>query len=67
MTLRSDMADLIDLVRDWPGWRVEDRKDAVLIYPPDKEQGIITAHRTPSDHRAIANTKARLRRAGGPI
>jgi predicted RNA binding protein YcfA (HicA-like mRNA interferase family) len=46
------------------GWRVTTTKRGHLqFYAPDGEN-IVTAAGTPSDHRALANLIARLRRHG---
>ena len=50
------------------GWEVEHtRKGHIKFRPPNPEFGIIIASGTPSDHRALKNLVARLRRAGAII
>lgn len=39
-------------------------KSGWMIYPPDTAYQPITVHLTASDHRAIRNVKAALKRAG---
>ena len=63
MSLKKDMAKLVKKVDATPGWRVEDRQDCWMCYSPNNGP-IVNAHKTPSDHRAIKNTLARLRQAG---
>lgn len=65
--LTKDTRRLIQEAKTWEGWRVVDTSDGWMIYPPDKSLPGISVHRTPSDQRALANTKARLRRSGAPI
>ena len=45
------------------GWKVIERASNIQLRAPDGE-GLVTLHRTDSDHRAIKNTRARLRRLG---
>jgi hypothetical protein len=58
---------LIRTIGSWDGWRVIPTKAGWIAYPPDRTVPGIAIHATPSDHRATANVKARLRRAGAPI
>ena len=47
------------------GWTIEHgRKGQLKLVPPDPSRQIVTVHRTPSDHRALENTLANMRRQG---
>jgi hypothetical protein len=46
------------------GWRVEPSKAGYLLFPPDQSQGIVSVHKTPSDHRAMKNLIGEMRRRG---
>lgn len=47
------------------GFRIDYRKGGrVMFYSPDKAKPVVTAHQTPSDHRALDNLIAQLRRSG---
>lgn len=46
------------------GWRVEQGRKHIRVYPPDPTQAIVTIAGTPSDHRTVKNTRAQLRRSG---
>lgn len=47
------------------GWRIEGgRKGQVKLIPPDPTKQIVFVHTTPSDHRAMKNTIAEMRRQG---
>lgn len=63
MSLKKDMKKLKEAVERSPGWRVEDRETCWMCYSPDGES-IVNIHKTPSDHRALANARSHLRRAG---
>lgn len=65
MPNKKEIRKLVEQIKSWPGWRVEETKDGWMAYPPNKEQSGVLIHRTPSDHRAWANTVARLRQRGG--
>ena len=45
------------------GWRIEEGTKHIKCFSPDGET-IVTMGRTPSDHRAVRNLKARLRKGG---
>lgn len=45
------------------GFQVKETKKGWLIHTPNG-QGSVTIHRTPSDHHAPKNARARLRRYG---
>lgn len=50
------------------GWTIRPTKGGHLqCLAPDPKDGIVTVEGTPSDHRDLANTIARLRRAGADI
>lgn len=46
------------------GWTVEDRKGGHLVAKSPDGRHMVVMSKTPSDHRALANTLAQLRRAG---
>lgn len=46
------------------GWREEEKKKGLMLYPPDKTKSPVMVHKTPSDHRALANTLAEMKRQG---
>jgi len=46
---------------------VEEVKKGWIIYPPNKAIAGIAVHSTESDHRAMRNTIARLKKAGAPL
>lgn len=64
---KKQIRNLIAAAEKWPGWRVEEKKSGWMIYPPDKTQPGVLIHKTPSDHRAWANTVAQLKRVGSPL
>lgn len=43
------------------GGRVETKKKGIMIYGPT---GLVMLHTSTSDHRALANTRSELRKAG---
>jgi hypothetical protein len=45
------------------GWRIEPTKKGWKLYAPDGVN-IVIVHNTPSDHRALKNTIARMRQYG---
>jgi CBS-domain-containing membrane protein len=58
--------DLNKLLRkaEKQGWRIVERSSgAILCYSPDGET-VATAHKTQSDHRALRNFTAQLRKGG---
>jgi len=67
----GDVRRLIRQVRSWPGWEVREIRrggsHSLHLLPPDREHPPIVMHLSESDHRAMANTRARLRRAGAPL
>lgn len=67
MPVSKELKNLIKAAQSWNGWRVAETKNGWMIYPPDKNLPGILVHATESDHRAMRNTIARLRRAGAPI
>lgn len=47
------------------GWTIErGRKGQLKLIPPDPAKQIVFVHGTPSDHRAIKNAIAEMRRQG---
>jgi len=46
------------------GWQLKETKKGLQLIPPDPAKEIVTVHRTPSDHRALTNVLAELRRQG---
>lgn len=46
------------------GWQVKETTKGMQLIPPDPAKEIVTVHRTPSDHRALANVLAEMRRQG---
>jgi 5-enolpyruvylshikimate-3-phosphate synthase len=46
------------------GFRVKELKSGWIIYPQDRSLPGVTAHKTPSDHRAMLNLLAHLKRVG---
>jgi hypothetical protein len=54
--------ELVEAARK-AGWRVVEGKH-VIVYPKDPTKAPVVLARTPSDHRAYMNSRARLRRAG---
>ncbi len=63
----KEVRSLIKAAEGWPGWRVEQTKKGWMLYPPDKALSPVLIHGTESDHRALQNTRARLRKAGAPV
>lgn len=63
----KDLSKLVKQAAGWPGWKVEESKNGYVIYPPNKGLSAVTIHKTESDHRAMANTLARLRQRGAPL
>lgn len=45
------------------GWRVVDKKKGWALYDPSGKH-MEMLHKTPSDHRGLANSVARMRRYG---
>lgn len=62
MSLKNDTKKLVEKAAR-QGWRVDDRGSRWLLFSPDGVT-IVTIHKTPSDHRTIANTVAQLRKGG---
>lgn len=46
------------------GWTRRDTKKGFFLVPPDPTKPLVQIHRTPSDHRALKNTLAQMRRSG---
>lgn len=58
-----EIADIVDMVEEEPGWRVEGTRRGWQIYPPDKSLPIIQASSFSTDLHAAENLRAQLRRA----
>ncbi len=59
-----DINRLIDTARR-QGWQVERRKSGhYLLTPPSRDGPLVCVASTPSDHKAISNIRADLRRSG---
>jgi hypothetical protein len=67
MADKKQVRQLVKAAEARAGWRVEETKAGWMLYPPDKGQSGDLIHKTPSDHRAWANTIALLRRRGAPV
>jgi hypothetical protein len=63
----KDVVKLVKQAGSWPGWRVEEKRNGYAIYPPNKGLNAVLVHLSESDHRAMANTVARLRQCGAAI
>ena len=63
----KDVVKLVKRAASWPGWRVEEKRSGYAIYPPDKAFSPVVVHLSESDHRAFANTVARLRQCGAAL
>ena len=61
--MRRELRDLIRLA-ETAGWTVEQTRNSHLRFLSPDGEHIIVCGTTESDHRAIRNTRARLRRAG---
>ncbi len=46
------------------GWEVRPTKKGYQLVPGDPTREIVAIHRTPSDHRALANLLAEMKRQG---
>lgn len=46
------------------GGRIKPTRNGFMVYPPTPDGRLVAIHKTPSDHRAMKNTRAELRRAG---
>jgi len=49
------------------GWRIEKGKNHIKAIPADKTRPIVVLAATPSDHRAVMNVRAQLRRSGAVL
>lgn len=65
--MADDVTRLVREVARWPGWRIKPCRDGWMFMPADLSLSPIVVHSSESDPRAMANTKSRLRRAGGPL
>lgn len=59
--LKSQLREIIKGL-EAQGARVKETSDGWQILCPNGD--IVTMHRTPSDHRALRNTRSRIKRAG---
>lgn len=66
-TRDKDIVRLMDEVAKLPGWRVEDREGGYRIFPPNGGTPMSAPHGPRRPGRALANTRAKLRRAGAKI
>ena len=46
------------------GWRSRETTKGLMLFPPDTSKSPVAIHRTPSDHRALANVLAQMRQRG---
>jgi hypothetical protein len=67
MASSKEVVKLVKQAERWPGWRVEQKRNGYAIFPPDKGLNAVIVHLSESDHRAMANTLARLRQCGAPL
>jgi hypothetical protein len=67
MAGNKEVTKLVKQASRWPGWRVEEKRNGYAIFPPQKDLSAVIVHLTESDHRAMANTVARLRHCGAPL
>ena len=65
--MNKEMRKIIKAAKGWRGWTVTETRNGWKICPPDKSIPCYTIHGSPSDHRAIKNITAALRRMGAPI
>jgi hypothetical protein len=64
--LGKDTRRIVNHLIDTQGWRYQARPGRhPVLYPADHAYAPIVIAGTPSDHRAFANLKAMIRRAGG--
>lgn len=63
MPQRQKQTTAIVTAAEAAGWRVMRSTRGWKLFSPDGT-AIVTVHRTETDHRAYANTLARLRKAG---
>jgi len=62
--MKKELKELVKKAGE-QGWRVEMRSSGhLMFFPPDKSLSPITSGGTPSDHRALKNLKAMLKRSG---
>lgn len=68
MSTRSkDIRRLLEHVDRLPGWRVDDRSGGFRIFPPADATPMSAPHGPRRPDRAVANLRARLRRAGAEL
>lgn len=64
----KDYRAIINHLIDTQGWRYKVRKGGhPVLYPANRQHAPITMPGSPSDHRALDNFKAAVRRAGGRL
>lgn len=63
MTNTNDLAALRKTATA-QGWRIVETRKGETWYPPETDLPGVTVHGSESDHRALRNTIARLRRSG---
>jgi hypothetical protein len=61
---RFDLKEILDICVTKHGCRIEYYGSHVRVLPPDPKMGMVGISQHPSDHRAIRNFIAQLRRAG---
>jgi hypothetical protein len=61
--LDSDQRHLVEVAVQ-AGWTVMATRRHVRLIPSDPAQAIVVMGATPSDHRWLRNTRAKLRRSG---
>lgn len=64
--LRKKTAEMVK-VAEAQGFRVEDRGTCWIVYGKTRQDGVVNLHKTPSDIRAIKNSRSYLRRIGVDI
>ena len=61
--MKKEILEVLKEAQD-QGWRVVDSSKGWMLYPPDRSQGPVAVHGTPSDRRALSNMIAEMRRRG---
>lgn len=67
MSKNKEVKQLMEMIRGWQGWRVEDKAKGWMVYPPNREMSGVMIHGSPSDHRWLKNVMSELRKRGAPI
>lgn len=65
--LPKEAKKLVKAAKKWEGWRVEEKKNGWMLYPPNKEYPGVMIHKTMSEQRGWQNKLSELRRYGAPI